>query len=45
MTTGPTVTTTLRSTLFSVVVASLSAEKHTSIVRLYTCVKFFEQYL
>lgn len=45
MVTGPAVTTTLRSTLFSVVFASLSAEKHTNVVRLYTFVKFFKQYL
>lgn len=45
MVTGPAVTTTLRSTLFSAVVASLSAEKHTNVVRLYTFVELFTQYL
>lgn len=43
--TGPLVTTTFGLVLFSVIGASLSAEKHTNIVRLYTSVKFFEQYL
>lgn len=45
MVTGPAVTTTLRSILFSVVVASLSAEKNTNIVRLCAFVKIFEKYL
>lgn len=38
MVTGPAVTTTLRLTVFSVAVAaaSLSAEKHTNVVRLCT---------
>lgn len=36
MVTGPVVTTTFGSVLFSLIGASLSAEKYTNIVRFYT---------